>query len=291
MRFYLRKIFVVALLATAGTTLTASKPIFWQTATLNDFLRGEVENLSVDGHGRLVLGPATELVAETTSPFLWAMVVAPDGSLYVGSGNEGKVIKVDPSGKDDDVFRFDRARSARAGAWRLTGRCTRRRRQMGAFTRSIAAARAPPFFDPEDKYIWSLALDQSGNLFAGTGEKGLIYKITPDGKGSTFYPTKATHVITLAFERERAASRRHRKSRAPVPHRCRREGISAARFDVSGNSRRSNRSAGKHLSRRAERTHERQPAFASATGRNELNDRHPRADPDGHHRSHGDCGR
>ena len=58
-----------------------------------------------------------------------------------------------------------------------------------------------PFFDPEDKYIWSLALDQSGNLYAGTGEKGLIYKITPDGKASTFYQTKATHVITLAFER------------------------------------------------------------------------------------------
>ena len=86
-------------------TLSASKPIFWQTATLNDFLRGEVENLSVDGHGRLVLGPATELVAETTSPFLWAMVVAPDGSLYVGSGNEGKVFKIDPAGKAADLLR------------------------------------------------------------------------------------------------------------------------------------------------------------------------------------------
>ena len=112
---YLRTIFVAALLAAAGTTLTASKPIFWQTATLNDFLRGEVENLSIDGHGRLVLGPATELVAETTSPFLWAMAVAPDGSLYIGSGNEGKVIKVDAEREDDDVLRLHRARSARAG--------------------------------------------------------------------------------------------------------------------------------------------------------------------------------
>ena len=58
-----------------------------------------------------------------------------------------------------------------------------------------------PFFDPEDKYIWSLALDGQGNVYAGTGEKGQIYKITQDGKGSPFYATKATHVITLAFER------------------------------------------------------------------------------------------
>src|SRR3954468_6232387 len=77
----------------AAITVLASKPVFWQTATVNDFLRGDVENLSIDPHGRLMLGPATELYSETSSPFLWAMVAAPDGSLFVGSGNEGKVLK------------------------------------------------------------------------------------------------------------------------------------------------------------------------------------------------------
>ena len=96
---------VAALLVCAATAiLLASKPVFWQTATVNDFLRGDVENLSIDGHGRLVLGPATELFSETTSPFLWAMVAAPDGSLFVGSGNEGKVLKIDPSGKASTFF-------------------------------------------------------------------------------------------------------------------------------------------------------------------------------------------
>ena len=103
MRSLLRTSLVFALVAAAVTTVSASKPVFWQTATLNDFLRGEVENLSIDGHGRLVLGPATEVVAETTSPFLWALAVAPDGSIYVGSGNEGKVFKID-SGKTTTFF-------------------------------------------------------------------------------------------------------------------------------------------------------------------------------------------
>ena len=58
MRPFLRSIVVAALVAASAATLAASKPIFWQTATLTDFLRGEVENLSVDNHGRLVLGPA-----------------------------------------------------------------------------------------------------------------------------------------------------------------------------------------------------------------------------------------
>ena len=30
------------------------------------------------------------------------------------------------------------------------------------------------FFDPDDKYIWSLIVDRDGNVFAGTGDKGTV---------------------------------------------------------------------------------------------------------------------
>src|SRR5688572_20245942 len=200
MRCVLRHCFVFALVATTVTTLTASKPVFWQTATLNDFLRGEVENLSIDGHGRLVLGPATELVAETTSPFLWAMAVAPDGSIYVGSGNEGKVFKIDANGKIDTFFDTTEL-EVHALALAADGSLYAATSPEGRIYRIDRGGKGTPFFDPEDKYIWSLAFDSQGDLYAGTGEKGLIYKITPDGKGTPFYATKATHVIALTFER------------------------------------------------------------------------------------------
>ena len=201
MRLYLRTLLAFALVVGATSALTASRPVFWQTATLTDFLRGEVTNLSIDGNGRLVLGPAAELVAETTSPFLWTMAGAPDGSLYVGSGNEGKVLKVDPTGKATtfwDALELE----VHALALAPDGTLYAATSPDGRIYKIDRNGRGVPFFDPEDKYIWSLALDQSGNLYAGTGEKGLVYRITPDGKGATFYETKATHVITLAFERD-----------------------------------------------------------------------------------------
>src|SRR5262249_1257319 len=43
--------------------------------------------------------------------------------------------------------------------------------------------------------------DSAGNLFAATGDKGLIYKITPDGKAAVFYKTNATHVTALTFDK------------------------------------------------------------------------------------------
>src|SRR5207253_10223212 len=48
---------------------------------------------------------------------------------------------------------------------------------------------------------WALAVDVKGNVFAGTGDKGIVYKITPEGKGTPFYKTKSTHATALAFDK------------------------------------------------------------------------------------------
>ena len=56
------------------------------------------------------------------------------------------------------------------------------------------------FFDPEEKYIWALVVDAEGNLFAATGDKGTIYKITPGGDAEPFYQTDANHVLSLAVD-------------------------------------------------------------------------------------------
>ena len=68
----------------------ASSPKFFQAATQTDFLKGDVENLSIDSRGQLLLGQATELVYETASPFIWALAPGSDGSLFLGTGTEGR---------------------------------------------------------------------------------------------------------------------------------------------------------------------------------------------------------
>ena len=55
----------VVLAALAVVSVHASSPKFFQAATQTDFLKGDVENLSIDSHGQLTLGPVTELVYET----------------------------------------------------------------------------------------------------------------------------------------------------------------------------------------------------------------------------------
>ena len=190
----------VAAAALAAATLDASSSKFFQTATQADFLKGEVDSLSVDARGQLTLGPAVELVYESAAPFVWAVVPGSDGSFFIGTGNEGKVYRVDSSGKGA-VF-FDSAElEIHAMAPAPNGGFYVGTSPDGKIYRVDRNGTATTFFDPEDRYIWALTVDARGNVYAGTGDKGIIYRIAPDGKGTAFFRTKSTHATALAMDR------------------------------------------------------------------------------------------
>src|SRR4029077_14620984 len=195
-----RRLVVATFLVCAATIARASAPKFFQAATQADFLKGEVENLSIDGHGQLVLGPATELVYETPAPFLWTVTPARDGSIFIGTGNDGRVFRVDAQGKGTPFF--DAAElEVHAMAPAPNGGLYVATSPDGKIYKVDRNGAASTFFDPEEKYIWALAADGKGNVYAGTGEKGVVYKITPDGKGAPFYKTKATHATALTLDK------------------------------------------------------------------------------------------
>jgi sugar lactone lactonase YvrE len=195
-----RRFFPIAAFLVLAVGVQASSPKFFQAVTQADFLKGDVQNLSIDNRGQLTLGPATELVYETAAPFLWAVVPGPDGSVFVGTGNGGQVFKVDAQGKGAPFF--DSAElEAHALAAAPDGGLFVGSSPDGKIYKVDRNGVATTFFEPEEKYIWALATDRQGNLYAATGEKGVIYKIAPDGKGARFYQAKATHATALAFDR------------------------------------------------------------------------------------------
>jgi hypothetical protein len=185
--------------AALALPLHASSARFFQAATQSDFLKGDVENLSIDGRGELALGPATELVYETSAPFLWSVVGLPDGTLFAGTGNEGKVFKIDAQGRGSVFFDSPElevhALAAAPGGGLFVGTSP-----DGKIYQVDRNGTSKVIFTNDEKYIWALAVDKRGNLFAGTGDKGIVYKITPDGKSAPFYKTNATHATALAFD-------------------------------------------------------------------------------------------
>ena len=190
----------VAAALAATAVLSASAPTFWTVSTQADFLKGDVDNLSIDSDGRIFLGPAATQIAETSAPFLWTILAGPDGTLWAGTGNEGQVLKIGRDGKTSSFFDATEM-EVHALAPAPNGGLYVGTSPEGRIYQVSADGTSKPFYDPDDKYIWALATAPDGSVYAATGEKGNIYKISPDGKGSLFYKTNTTNVVTLAIDK------------------------------------------------------------------------------------------
>jgi sugar lactone lactonase YvrE len=191
---------ILAAIVTVGIATThAASTSFWLVSTQADFLKGEVEQLSVDSDGRVMLGPAVETLHQTSTPAVWRLAIGADGAVWAGTGNEGKVIRVDSSGKPSVVFDATEL-EIHAIVAASDGAAYAGSSPDGKIYRISRDGKSTPFFDPDDKYIWTVLLAPDGTVYAGTGEQARVYKIAPDGKGAALYEAGTTHVTTLAWD-------------------------------------------------------------------------------------------
>ncbi len=190
-------LFPIALLA-SPLALHAAQPQFWRIEGARDFLEGDVQGLSVDSEGRVRLAPASRVLHDPEVPTVWCVAADPEGALYVGTGNDGKVFKVD-GGKGSLLFDAPEL-EVHALALGPDGRLYVATSPDGKVYAVDVNGQSSTFFDPTEKYIWALAFDKSGNLFVATGAEGRIYRVDPKGKAQAVLTSPETHILSLALD-------------------------------------------------------------------------------------------
>lgn len=101
---------------------------------------------------------------ENTKPdskarYIWDMTFDSTGKLYIATGDPGAVYRVDPA----------------------------------------HPATAPvQFFKSDEAHLRSLAWDAKGNLIAGSDGSGLVYRISPDGKGYVLFEAPRREITSVA---------------------------------------------------------------------------------------------
>jgi hypothetical protein len=122
---------------------------------------------------------------ESTKPdakahYIWDMTFDSTGKLYIATGDPGAVYRVDPA----------------------------------------HAATAPvQFFKSDEAHIRTLAWDAKGNLIAGSDGSGLVYRISPDGKGFVVFqaPRREITSVSVGADGTIYAADVGDKSRNPLP--------------------------------------------------------------------------
>ena len=185
--------------------LLAVTPQFWETRTYDDFRHGKLTDLSLTSESELILAPRLDTVFNTDQTLIWSAVSDAKGNIYLGTGHEGKVFRVDSSGHGTTIAHLSEL-DVSALVVDSKGVLYAATSPDGKVYRIDGAATASPqvkeFYTPDAKYIWALTLDKQGDLLVATGDKGVIYRVSPDGKGETFYSTDETHVISMAVDKD-----------------------------------------------------------------------------------------
>jgi len=181
--------------------LFAVTPSFWEVRTYEDFQKGKLSSLSLTSDDRLILAPRYDMVFDTQQTLILSTASDSKGNVYLGTGHDGKIYKVDPAGQgalladlnelDIMALAVDSKDALYVGA-----------SPNGKVYKIEPGAQPKEFFDPATKYIWSMVFDKQGRLMVGTGDKGIIYRVGTDGKGAPFYDTDETHIVSLAMDRD-----------------------------------------------------------------------------------------
>ncbi|UCE19651.1 MAG: hypothetical protein JSV84_04710 [Gemmatimonadota bacterium] len=198
----IQRFFTVCLLCTAiilSTRAFGVETSIWEVRTANDFEKGEPADVSIRSDGQVLLASSLELLYDTGELYVWCLAHDSKGNIYAGTGNNGRVFKINKNGvgalffdspeleilsvvvdKNDNLF---------AGT-----------APDGIIYKISPEGEATTFFETREQYVWALLFDRQGNLYAGTGIGGKIFKIAPTGDSELVYDSNETHIMTFVLD-------------------------------------------------------------------------------------------
>lgn len=184
----------------AALSLSAATTTTWELNSWQDLVRGRFDGVALDRDGRLTLAPEMTLVFTSGQPAIWSIALAPDGSVYAGTGNRGRVYRIAPDATSSVVWTADQP-EVFAVSVAPDGRVYAGSSPDGKLVR-LENGKAVDVFAPKAKYIWAVAAAPDGSLFVGTGGPGNVYRVDPGGASELWYETGQEHVTSLAFDNE-----------------------------------------------------------------------------------------
>jgi hypothetical protein len=180
----------------------AGGPQVWSVNTRAEVLKGDARGVSIGDDGTITLAPKLAEVFKTGQQFIWSSAGDAVGNVYLGTGGEGKVFKVDASGKGS-LFADLAEMNVTALAIGKSGELFAGTSPDGRVYRISGEGKAEIYFEPKEKYIWSLAVLPDG-IAVGTGDGGRIYKVrsaNTSPEASLLFDTSETHIISLTADK------------------------------------------------------------------------------------------
>ena len=163
---------------------------------------GEAEGVALTTRGALFAAPRIVRLGEGRTPGepnqVWSMASDSQGNLFLGTGPDGRIVKVAPSGKQTLHFTVAEplvtALAVDRGGDLLAGTAP-----GGVIYRVRPNGQGEKWCETEERYVWALAVARDGTVYAGTGEHGKVLKLDASGRADPWFDSDEPHIVSLAI--------------------------------------------------------------------------------------------
>jgi sugar lactone lactonase YvrE len=186
------------LLVSAGHAITTREFALDSAGVLS---AGKLEGTAVLSNGVVVPSVGTRRIALENVGLARSLLVAADGTTYIGSGNDGKIWKL--VGDVPTLFASTGELLVASLAMDTEGTLYAGTLPKGKIFAIDKQGKARIFAEPKDaEHVWDLLYDaRRKTVFAATGPQGKVFAIDPKGKVELYFASKASHVMSLALDK------------------------------------------------------------------------------------------
>jgi hypothetical protein len=170
-----------------------------------DFQGGDLKGVAIDSAGRVHAGLNLGAVPLGDAQSVWSALPRADGSVLLGTGNEGKLLEV----RDGSVRVLAETKAlvvtSLVQGW--NGDVLLGTLPGGEVLRWSGGKLTPLAKLDGVQHVWALAFDEAAQvLFAATGPDGKLFRIEKTGKSSVYFDAEEQHLMSLALVARRGAA-------------------------------------------------------------------------------------
>jgi hypothetical protein len=170
-----------------------------------DFQGGDLKGVAIDSAGRVHAGLNLGAVPLADAQSIWSALPRPDGSLLLGTGNEGKLLEV--RGTNVKVLAETKALVVTSLVQGWNGDVLLGTLPGGEVMRWSGGKLSTLVKLPGAEHVWALAYDDAAQVvYAATGPEGKLFRIDKAGKAQVYFDAEEQHLMSLALVSRRAGN-------------------------------------------------------------------------------------
>lgn len=170
-----------------------------------DFEGGDLKGVAIDSAGRVHAGLNLGALPVADAQAIWSALPRPDGSLLLGTGNEGKLLEV--KGGTTRVLAETKALVITSLVQGWNGDVLLGTLPAGEVMRWAGGKLSTLVKLPGVEHVWALAFDDAAQvLYAATGPEGKLFRVDKAGKAQVHFDAEEQHLMSLALVPQRNGS-------------------------------------------------------------------------------------